>query len=260
MSLDQPTDFVKQQTLTHDAFLGGRLTLSQPRDGFRAGLDSVLLGAAVPEGKGRLLDLGAGVGTAGLVALALGLAGNADLAERDEPTAALAAQNIVANGFSEVARSILVDITDAPMRRSAGLPGNAFDVVIANPPYFAAGRGTRARKPDRADARHMEAEALDSWVRAAAASARAGGLAIFVYPADALGTLLPAFEARFGAISVLPLAPRPAAPASRLLIRGIKGSRAPLTLMATRALHPAETNGFAPEFDAILRGKSALVW
>lgn len=260
MSLDQPTDFVKQQTLTHDAFLGGRLTLSQPSDGFRAGLDSVLLGAAVPGSQGRLLDLGAGVGTAGLVALALGLAGSADLAERDGPTAALAAENIVANGFSEVARALLVDITDAPMRRGAGLPGNAYDVVIANPPYFSSGRGTRARQPDRADARHMEVEALDSWVRAAAASACAGGTAIFIYPADALGALLPAFEARFGAIAVMPLAPRPGAPASRLLIRGTKGSRAPLTLMATRALHPAEAPGFAPEFDAILRGKSALVW
>ena len=64
MSVDEATDLVKQQTPTRDAFLGGRLTLSQPRNGFRAGLDSVLLGAAVPAGTGRLLDMGAGVGTA----------------------------------------------------------------------------------------------------------------------------------------------------------------------------------------------------
>ena len=57
MSLDQPKAFVKHQTVTRDAFLGGRLTLSQPSHGFRAGLDSVLLGAAVAEG--RKTDSGA---------------------------------------------------------------------------------------------------------------------------------------------------------------------------------------------------------
>ena len=70
MSLDQPNAFVKHQTPTRDAFLGGRITVSQPRHGFRAGLDSVLLGAAVASGSTSLLDLGCGVGTAALVALA----------------------------------------------------------------------------------------------------------------------------------------------------------------------------------------------
>src|SRR5690606_37947746 len=67
MSLDQPNPFVKHQTITRDAFLGGKLIVSQPSHGFRAGLDSVLLGAAIPRGTNNLLDLGAGVGTASLV-------------------------------------------------------------------------------------------------------------------------------------------------------------------------------------------------
>src|SRR5690606_36264457 len=98
MSLEHPTNFVKQQTLTRDAFLGGRLNLSQPRNGFRAGLDSVLLGAAVNRAGASLLDLGAGVGTAGLVALTLNPAMVGTLAERDPATAELAAANIGENG------------------------------------------------------------------------------------------------------------------------------------------------------------------
>src|SRR5690606_27536905 len=70
MSLDQASKIVKQQTLTRDAFLGGRLIVSQPGNGFRAGMDSVLLGAAVSPKSNSLLDLGAGAGTASLVALA----------------------------------------------------------------------------------------------------------------------------------------------------------------------------------------------
>jgi tRNA1(Val) A37 N6-methylase TrmN6 len=261
MSLDQPAEFVKHQTVTRDAFLGGRLTLSQPRTGFRAGTDSVLLGAAVPGGSRSLLDLGAGVGTAGLVALALGLAETTDLVERDEATLALTRDNVAANGLSEKAKVLAIDIlAKAAERRAAGLLDNVYDTVIANPPYFGAGQGTRAPDATRADARHMGGEALDTWVKCAASAARADGKAIFIYPATGLAALLAAFDRRFGNLTVLPLSPRPGEAATRVIVRGAKGSRAPLTLLATRALHSAQGNGFAPEFDAILRGSAVLDW
>jgi tRNA1(Val) A37 N6-methylase TrmN6 len=258
MSLDQPTDFVKHQTVTRDAFLGGRLTLSQPRNGFRAGLDSVLLGAAVGVGAGSLLDLGAGVGTAGLVALSLGRAQSADLAERDAATAALAAENLRDNGLEARGRVLEVDITRPAERLEAGVKDNHYDVVIANPPFFAS--GTLAADASRAGARHMDSEALDLWLRSAASTAKAGGSAIFIYPAEGLADLLAAFHRRFGAIFVLPLTPRPGAAASRVLVRGVKGSRAPLTLLASRAMHGTDGKAFAPEFEAIFRGEAALDW
>ena len=261
MSLDQPNKFVKHQTVTRDAFLGGRITLSQPDKGFRAGLDSVLLGASVRKGTKNLLDLGAGVGAAALIALALGRADRASLAEQDEATLDLAAENITGNGFSDRAAIVRVDVTaSATERRTSGLLDNAHDAVIANPPFFIAGQGTLATGDYRAGARHMSADALDQWVRCAAASASAAGEAIFIYPAEGLATLLGAFEKRFGGVTILPLLPRPNSPASRVLVRGIKGSRAPLTLLASRPLHGAEGNGFSDEFDAIFRGNNALDW
>jgi tRNA1(Val) A37 N6-methylase TrmN6 len=261
MSLDQPTEFVKHQTVTRDAFLGGRLTLSQPRTGFRAGTDSVLLGAAVPGGSRSLLDLGAGVGTAGLVALALGLAEKTDLVERDEATLALTRDNVAANALSEKAKVLAIDIlAKAAERRAVGLLDNFYDTVIANPPYFGAGQGTRAPDAARGDARHMEGEALDIWVKCAASAARADGAAIFIYPATGLAAVLAAFDRRFGNLTVLPLSPRPGEAATRVIVRGVKGSRAPLTLLSSRALHGAQGNGFAPEFDAILRGAAVLDW
>src|SRR4051812_15344768 len=104
MSLDHATDLVKQQTLTRDAFLGGRLVVSQPEKGFRAGLDSVLLGASVCPGARRLLDLGAGAGTASLVALADLPEAGATLVEVDPGMAAIAVLNLGANGFAERSR------------------------------------------------------------------------------------------------------------------------------------------------------------
>lgn len=260
MSLDHATDFVKQQTLTRDAFLGGRLNLSQPRNGFRAGLDSVLLGAAVDRGSASLLDLGAGVGTAGLVAFALnpGLVGT--LAEIDAPTAALAEQNITENGFTGRARAAHVDITASGLTRvDAGLSPDSFTTVIANPPFFDPARGT-APSTERSAARHMPPDALDLWVRTAASTAAPGGEIIFIYPAEGLPALLASFASRFGAVHVLPLVPRDTDAASRILIRGIKGSRAPTRLLASRVLHLADGRGFQPEFDAIFRGSARLDW
>jgi tRNA1(Val) A37 N6-methylase TrmN6 len=260
MSLDHASDFVKQQSLTRDAFLGGRLIVSQPGHGFRAGLDSVLLGAAVNPGASSLLDLGAGVGTAALVALAHNDQLTATLAEADAEMAALAALNVSANGFAGRARLLTLDVTaKGALRAAAGLPADHYASVIANPPFFDPQRGT-SPTTGRAAARHMHAEGLDLWAKAAATSAAPGGEIVFIHAAAALPALLQAFGARFGAITVLPLTPREGQPASRILVRGIKGSRAPLTLCASRALHERTGRGFRPEFDAIFRGEARLHW
>ncbi len=260
MSLDHASKIVKHQTLTRDAFLGGRLIVSQPRNGFRAGMDSVLLGAAVGEKSQSLLDLGAGPGTAALVALSRNPALSATLAEADPDAAALAAVNLSGNSMDGRGIVLTVDVT-APgkIRAAAGLPADHFSAVIANPPYYEAGRGT-APSETRAAARHMHAPDLDRWVKTAATHAAPGGEVIFIYPAHHLPTLLGAFDARFGAIAILPLSPREGEPATRVLVRGIKGSRAPLTLLATRALHEPGGRAFRPEFDVIFRGEAGLVW
>jgi len=260
MSLDHASKIVKHQTLTRDAFLGGRLLVSQPGNGFRAGMDSVLLGAAVSGNAASLLDLGSGVGTAALVAMSRNAALTATLAEADAETAALAALNLNENDLAGRGRVLTLDVT-APgkARAAAGLAADHFSAVIANPPYFEAGRGT-APSSERAAARHFAAEDLDRWVKTAATHAAPGGEVVFIYPVHALPGLLSAFAGRFGAITVLPLSPREGEAATRILIRGTKGSRAPLTLLASRALHEPGARTFRPEFDAIFRGEAGLIW
>jgi len=260
MSLDEATDLVKQQTLTRDAFLGGRLIVTQPERGFRAGLDSVLLGSAVRTDARSLLDLGAGAGTAALVALSHleGLSGT--LVEANAAMLALAVINISGNGMEDRAKALGLDLT-APgrVRAAAGLAADHFDSVIANPPFFDPTRGS-APSPARADARHMDDAALDAWVKTAATHAAPDGEVIFIHTAEALPPLLAAFTRRFGAVTVLPLLPREGQPASRVLVRGIKGSRAPFRLLAARVLHEPDGRAFRPEFDAIFRGAARLVW
>ena len=50
--------------ITDNSFLDGKLSIFQPKKGFRAGLDSVLLAASVNAQYGeKVLEIGAGVGT-----------------------------------------------------------------------------------------------------------------------------------------------------------------------------------------------------
>ncbi|HEV7344965.1 MAG TPA: methyltransferase [Devosia sp.] len=241
--------------------MGGRLTLSQPRSGFRAGLDSVLLGAAVGERCHTILDMGCGVGTAAFTAMVHNDGLAATMVEKNTEIIALAQDNATANGLADRTRIIAADVA-APgaERQAAGIADNSFDCVIANPPFFADGGGTPAADPGRAGARHMDVGALDLWIKSAAGAAAPGGETIFIYPAQSLSPLLSGFLRRFGSVTVLPLCPRPGEPASRVLVRGIKGSRAPMTLLASRALHEGEGRDFTSEFDAIFRGMARLVW
>ena len=68
---------------TLDAVLGGRLSLRQPRRGHRFGHDAILLAAATDARSGQhAVELGAGVGAAGLALAKPGLAGRGLALER----------------------------------------------------------------------------------------------------------------------------------------------------------------------------------
>ena len=58
-------------SLTDDAFLGGKLQILQPEKGYRAGIDAVFLAASIPVVDGEtVFEAGIGAGTAALCLLA----------------------------------------------------------------------------------------------------------------------------------------------------------------------------------------------
>jgi len=247
--------------VTDDAFLGGALALLQPRSGYRAGLDAVMLAASVAMEPGRplrVLDVGAGVGTAGLcVARRLPLA-EVVLLERQPELAALADENIRRNGLAGRVRAVVASVGAAASDlRAAGLAEETFSHVIANPPYHDTAAGTLPPDRSKAAAHAMPDEELERWVRFMVRMASPRGEATIVHKTDALPRLLAALDQRFGGIRILPLQPREGEPAHRLLLRATKGSRAPLQLLPAFVVHAAG-NGFTPQADAILRTGAAL--
>ena len=136
MSKPRPT---AGETTTLDWLMGGKLAIRQPVAGHRGGTDTLLLAAAAPERSGVLVDLGAGVGTAGLAVARRGGCAKLVLVEIQPELAALAEENIAQNGFSDFASAVCADALSATGRRKSGLNNGMADVVIANP--GAAGSG-----------------------------------------------------------------------------------------------------------------------
>ncbi|MFN0262657.1 tRNA1(Val) (adenine(37)-N6)-methyltransferase [Tepidamorphus sp. 3E244] len=247
---------------TDDAFLGGALTLTQPRRGHRSGLDAVLLAASAPVAPGEtVLDLGSGAGAAGLCVLARVEAASAVFLDRDAAMLDLAARNASANGFSERVTTVCFDLDSPGGVEAAGLRQGSIDHVIANPPFFQDGQ-TRATPDENRRAAHLAGASLEAslerWASFAAGALRKGGSVTFVHRADALPAILSAFEGRFGNVAVTPIHPRPGLPAIRVLVRGLKGSKAPLNLAPAITLHGAEGETFLPQVEAVLRRPAAL--
>lgn len=246
---------------TRDAFLGGRLVLAQPPKGHRAGTDAALLAAALSPGAAdTVLDLGAGVGAAGL-ALAARVPGcRIVLVELDAAVAALARDNVAANGFTDRAGVVEADVTTpARLRAAAGLAPGSADMVMMNPPFHLP--GTVRASPDayRRQAHVLPAAGDEAWIRAAAALLRPGGVLALIHRADALPRLLPALGGRFGDVRLKPVLPRAEAAATRLLVRAVKGSRAPLVLLPPLVLHEAQ-GGFTAVAEALHRGEATIAW
>jgi tRNA1(Val) A37 N6-methylase TrmN6 len=245
--------------VTTDAVLGGRLHLTQPRRGHRVGHDAILLAAATPTRAGeRIVDLGAGVGGAGLAVVARVPDVTVALVEIDPALVALAAENARHNGLAERARAVVLDVA-APARAfaAAGVPDESAMRVLMNPPFNDPARQRTSPEPARRLAHALPAGALARWVRTAARLLRPRGTLSLIWRADGLAEVLQALEPAFGDVMILPVHPKPAAPAIRILVRATKSSRSPLALLPGLVLND-DAGHPTPQADAVLRGHAVL--
>ncbi len=244
---------------TDDTVLDGRLHLRQLRQGHRAGHDAILLAAATGAKPGEhAVDLGAGVGAAGL-ALASRIDGlHVTLIDIDPGLVKLAAHNAEQNGLAERVTSIALDI-GAPARAfaAAGLaPGSAHRVLM-NPPFNDPARQNTSPDARRRLAHVAAPDVLPVWIRSAARLLRARGVLTLIWRADGMADVLQALGRGFGGVAVMPVHPKPGAPAIRILVRAVKESRSPLALYPGLVLN--DDNGHPTAMtDAVLRGRSVL--
>lgn len=238
-----------------DDFLGGRVRIRQPRHGYRAAMDPVLLAAAVPAIRsGRVLDLGCGVGTA-LFCYAARVPG-VDLTglELDAETADLARANAEENGLAERVEIVTGDLLSKPK----ALAPNSFDQVFANPPYMDAGAGEASPIAGRARSNVEGAATLKDWIGAMLRLTRQKGGVTLVHRADRLDEILTHLHRKAGEVTVIPLWPRQGEPAKRVIVRARKAVKGGAVLHPGLTLHGPGEARYTDAAAAILRDGGPL--
>ena len=252
-----------RQEQTTDAFLGGAVTLVQPRRGHRAGLDAALLQALVPSNaNGLAIDLGAGVGTVAFSVAARAPALTVVGVERDAGLVAFGMQALTLPQnarFARRVRLIAADVTDGKsVAEAIGLGDSRADWVLMNPPFDPDGRGSPSPDPARRDAHVAEAGSLKAWIARAATIVAPGGRIGLIYRGDALNEVLQALPAGFGAVRIWPVHASESAAAGRILLTARRASRAPIAILPGLVLHQPD-GSWTLRADDILRGKAELL-
>jgi tRNA1Val (adenine37-N6)-methyltransferase len=241
------------QGLTTDGtLLNGRIRHRQPAEGFRSGLEPVLLAASIPAKPGdRVLEAGTGAGAASLCLYHRRGPLQITAVEIDPTLATLAQSNAAANGYTGV------EIITGDIGTTRFVP--PFDHAMANPPYHDAD-STASPLPARSLAKRASHDLLETWIAALASNLKRRGTLTLVVTAPAVPACLAALhEADCRCATLYPLWPKRGRPARLILLRGIKASRGPFTLHQGLVLHDNDGR-FTPEADAVLREGAALAF
>jgi tRNA1(Val) A37 N6-methylase TrmN6 len=244
--------------ITEDGILGGRLRIRQPLRGHRVGHDAIILAAATGARAGEhAVDLGSGVGAAGLALAARIPELKVTLIEIDTALCLLAAENARLNGLEHRVRAIALDVEKLDALQVAGLSRGTIDRVLMNPPFHDARRQNVSPDPRRRLAHVGAPGLLARWIGAAEWLLKPRGTLTLIWRADGLDEVLDALRPVFGRIAVLRVLPRETAPAIRVVVRAVKASGGPRLSYAPLALNDEHDQPTAAA-EAILRGGKTL--
>lgn len=239
---------------TLDYFLDRRLQLFQPMEGYRAGIDPLFLSASLhPKPGERILDVGAGCGTASL-ALAV-RCGDVTVTglEIQQELVDFAIRNIQNNYLTERVNIIQGDLLSLP----SPLTSLSFDQVMTNPPFYEESRIHPSPHPSKALA-NTETVTLAQWLACCLKMLKPKGTFTMIHRPERLPEILNHLKTKIGSLVIYPLWPGPHTPARRILIQGRKGMKGDLRLAPGTVLH-GESNKYTPNAEAILRDMAGLI-
>ena len=239
-----------EESVTEDSLLDGRLILLQPKDGFRASMDPVILASTVPVQTGdRVLDVGTGSGAAALSLLAREPWAWVTGLDIQESLVALANRSAVRNQMSERATFLACDLLSEHVRAKLGL----FDHVMSNPPFFERGRGQIPKNQARALATIESTADLKAWIEFMAGAVRDGGTITLIHRAEREDEVISFLNAECGDISVMDLMSKQGEGTQKLIVaQAVKGACSTNVSRTELILHQ-ESDDFTEQALAILR-------
>jgi len=242
---------------TLDGLLDRRVTLEQPKTGYRVAVDTVLLAAAVPATAGeKALDLGCGVGGA-MLCLAARVPGISITGiEIDEELAQLCAGNIARNKFTERLTVVSTDVA-----QDIG-ENYSFDHVFVNPPYHDEARHDVSSHKQKRAANIEKTGELKRWIGSAVTALKPSGTLTLIHRADRCDDILALLQKDFGTVEILPILPKEGTAPKRVILRAQKGTPGDaknLTKCYRKnfVLHQAD-GAYTEAAEAILRHRKAL--
>ncbi|NVN91580.1 MAG: methyltransferase [Desulfuromonadales bacterium] len=163
------------------------LSISQPLNGYRFSLDSLLLADFVAcSDTARLADLGTGSGIIPLIlcrrfasATAVGLESNVAMAD-------LARENACRNGLMDRIEILPCDILDTKRH----FPVSSFDGVTANPPFRTPHSGRTSPRAGRDTARHESTAGIADFLDTAKYLVKPTGRIWFIHHPDRLAEFI----------------------------------------------------------------------
>ncbi len=163
--------------VTIDALTGG-WSIAQRKKGHRHSTDDLLTGwyaVEVVRDARKILDLGAGLGSVGLIALWRSPAATLVAVEAQEVSFALLEQNIARNGLGDRVRAIHGDLREVRLDET-------FDLVTGSPPYWDVSEGVVPLDSQKAHARFELRGDVRDYALAARAALAEQGRFVFCFP------------------------------------------------------------------------------
>jgi tRNA1Val (adenine37-N6)-methyltransferase len=234
-----------------NTLFGGRVRLLQPRVGYRVNVDTLLLAhfaAGARQSARMVVDLGSGVGALALAFAHLANVGRVALVERDATLTELAEKNLASARVTGAVH--VADLEHGGLPRP--LRGVA-DVVVSNPPFFAA---SATRPPLDARRRAARTGPLGPFLEAAAAAMGRRAHAFFAYPAPALPELLAASQRAHLVAKRLRLVHAFASSPARLVLVELRQAKPGGLVVEPPLVEWAARGERAPEVAALLEGAS----
>ena len=186
-ALTGPNEMVSGAPLQDDAGEPAGWLIAQRKHGHRHSADDVLTAwyaLQVARGVEEHLDLGAGIGTVGLLTLwGLGAAARLTCVEAQEVSYRLLQSNLDANRIRG-----RVDCTRGDLRELR--LDKKFPLVTGSPPYFPPGTGVLPQDSQKAHARFELRGDVSDYAKAACLHLASGGWFVFCFPAPQRGRAL----------------------------------------------------------------------
>ncbi len=229
-------------------YFDGQVTAFQPRSGYRAGTDAVLLAASLSGKAGtHFLELGAGSGAVSLMAAHHHPDCQFQGLENNQDMLALARKNTTAHHNIEVGEG---SVTEVPQSWHL-----KFDQVFANPPYFDEKKAVRMSEEKAPSFVNTEMTSLADWISAMLITLKPRGTGTLIYRADKMEKVLVALAGKAGRLRILPVHSFRDEPAKRVIIQFRKGVKSESALLCPLVLHDRDRpEKFAKEASEIIAG------